>query len=45
MSDFLDTLAMHATKTIESGYYQKPSMRNPKISFKKAILTAKPTQS
>jgi indole-3-glycerol phosphate synthase len=39
MSDFLDTLAMDATKTIDSGYYQaKMSIKQPKISLKQAIL-------
>jgi indole-3-glycerol phosphate synthase len=42
MIDFLDTLAMDATKTINSGYYQtKVSMEQPKISLKKAILDCK----
>ena len=42
MSDFLDTLAMDATKTIDSGYYQtKVSIEQPKISLKKAILECK----
>ncbi len=42
MSDFLDTLAMDATKTINSGYYQtKVSIEQPKISLKKAILECK----
>lgn len=39
MSDFLDTLAMDATKTIDSGYYQTAvSTEHPKISLKNAIL-------
>jgi indole-3-glycerol phosphate synthase len=39
MSDFLDTLAMDATKTIDSGYYQtKVSIKQPKLSLKQAIL-------
>ena len=39
MSDFLDTLAMDATKTIDSGYYQTAvSNKQPKISLKKTIL-------
>ncbi len=39
MSDFLDILAMDATKTIDSGYYQTAvSTKQPKISLKKAIL-------
>jgi len=42
MNDFLDTLAMDATKTIDSGYYQtKVSIKQPKISLKKAILECK----
>ena len=42
MNDFLDTLAMDATKTIESGYYQtKVSIKQPKISLKQAILECK----
>ena len=42
MGDFLETLAMDATKTIDSGYY-KTSMTTyqPKISLKKAILECK----
>jgi indole-3-glycerol phosphate synthase len=42
MGDFLDTLAMDATKTIDSGYY-KTSMTTSqaKISFIKAILDSK----
>jgi indole-3-glycerol phosphate synthase len=39
MNDFLDTLAMDATKTIDSGYYQTAmSTKQPKISLKNAIL-------
>ncbi len=39
MNDFLDTLAMDATETIDSGYYQTAaSNKQPKISLKKAIL-------
>ena len=42
MSDFLDTLAMDATKTIDSGYYKTSvSTKQPKISLKKAILECK----
>ena len=42
MSDFLDTLAMDATKTIDSGYYRTlVSTKQPKISLKKAILECK----
>jgi indole-3-glycerol phosphate synthase len=42
MSDFLDTLAMDATRTIDSGYYQTfVSTKQPKISLKKAILECK----
>ena len=42
MSDFLDTLAMDATKTIDSGYYQtKVSIKQPQISLKQAILGCK----
>ncbi|HEX7482183.1 MAG TPA: indole-3-glycerol-phosphate synthase [Candidatus Bathyarchaeia archaeon] len=39
MNDFLDTLAMDATKTIDSGYYQtKVYIKQPKIKLKQAIL-------
>ena len=42
MNDFLDTLAMDATKTIDSGYYQTSvSTKQAKISLKKAILECK----
>jgi indole-3-glycerol phosphate synthase len=42
MSDFLDTLAMDAAKTIESGYYKTAeSAKHPKISLKRAILECK----
>jgi indole-3-glycerol phosphate synthase len=42
MSDFLDTLAMDATRTIDSGYYQTSvSKKQPKISLKKAIIECK----
>ena len=42
MNDFLDTLAMDATKTIDSGYYQTSvTTKLPKISLKKAILECK----
>jgi indole-3-glycerol phosphate synthase len=42
MNDFLDTLAMDATKTIDSGYYKTAvSTKQPKISLKTAILECK----
>jgi indole-3-glycerol phosphate synthase len=42
MSDFLDTLVMDATKTIDSGYYQTSiSKKQPEVSLKKAILECK----
>ena len=42
MSDFLDTLAMDATKTIDSGYYRPlVSTKQQQISLKKAILECK----
>ncbi len=42
MIDFLDTLAMDATKTIDSGYYKTTVFTNkPKVSLKKAILECK----
>ncbi len=42
MIDFLDTLAMDATKTIDSGYYKTSAFtKQPKISLKKAILECK----
>jgi indole-3-glycerol phosphate synthase len=42
MSDFLDALAMDATKTIDSGYYQtKVSIKQSKIILKQAILECK----
>jgi indole-3-glycerol phosphate synthase len=42
MNDFLDTLAMDARKTIDSGYYQTSvSTNQPKISLKQAILRCK----
>jgi indole-3-glycerol phosphate synthase len=42
MGDFIDTLAMDATKTIDSGYYKTSMTTNqPKISLKKAILECK----
>jgi indole-3-glycerol phosphate synthase len=42
MDDFLDTLAMDATKTIDSGYYQTAAVsKQPKISLKKAIQQCK----
>jgi indole-3-glycerol phosphate synthase len=42
MNDFLDTLAMDAVGTIESGYYKNLKDTNqPKISLKQAILNCK----
>jgi len=42
MTDFLDTLAMDATKTIESRYYEtKLVSTQPRISMRKAILKCK----
>ena len=42
MNDFLDTLAMDATKTIDSGYYQTSlSTKQRKISLKQVILNCK----
>jgi indole-3-glycerol phosphate synthase len=42
MIDFLETLAMDATKTIDSGYYKTATFtKQPKISLKKAILECK----
>ncbi|MCL4409041.1 MAG: indole-3-glycerol-phosphate synthase [Candidatus Bathyarchaeota archaeon] len=42
MNDFLDTLAMDAVKTIESGYYQNITARSHhKISLKAAIQNCK----
>lgn len=42
MSDFLDKLAMDATKTIDSGYYKASSPTpQPKISLKKTIQECK----
>jgi indole-3-glycerol phosphate synthase len=39
MNDFLDKLAMDATKTIDSGYYQTTRFtKQPKISLKQAII-------
>jgi indole-3-glycerol phosphate synthase len=38
MNDFLDTLAMDAAKTIDSGYYKNfRTIKQPKISLKQAI--------
>jgi indole-3-glycerol phosphate synthase len=38
MNDFLDTLAMDAAKTVDSGYYKNFSnVKQPKMSLKKAI--------
>jgi indole-3-glycerol phosphate synthase len=42
MNDFLDTLAMDATKTIDGAYYQtKVFIKQPNISLKQAILECK----
>lgn len=42
MTDFMDTLAMDAVKTIDSGYYQNIKATNqPKISLKAAIQNCK----
>jgi indole-3-glycerol phosphate synthase len=42
MNDFLDTLAMDATKTIDGGYYKTNlSAPQPKVSLKQAILNCK----
>ncbi len=42
MIDFLDTLAMDATKTIDSGYYKTAASTNkPRVSLKSAILQCK----
>jgi indole-3-glycerol phosphate synthase len=43
MIDFLDTLAMDATKTIDSGYYKTlvSKKQHPTLSLKKAILQCK----
>jgi indole-3-glycerol phosphate synthase len=42
MIDFLDTLAMDATKTVDSGYYQTVvSTKQPTISLKTAITECK----
>ena len=42
MTDFLETLAMDAANTIDSGYYKTvSSMKKPKISLKKEILECK----
>ena len=42
MINFLETLAMDATKTIDSGYYKTATFTTqPKISLKKAILECK----
>jgi indole-3-glycerol phosphate synthase len=42
MSDFLDILAMDATKTIDSGYYRTlGSKKQPNVSLQKAILECK----
>ena len=42
MTDFLDTLAMDATKTIDSGYYKTDSKKKqPKASLRQSILNCK----
>jgi indole-3-glycerol phosphate synthase len=42
MTDFLDTLAIDAKKTIDSGYYNTElSAKQPKVSLKQAILDCK----
>jgi indole-3-glycerol phosphate synthase len=42
MSDFLDTLALDATKTVDSGYYQTfTPTKHKKVSLKQAILQCK----
>jgi len=42
MTDFLDTLAIDAKKTIDSGYYNiELSAKQPKVSLKQAILDCK----
>jgi indole-3-glycerol phosphate synthase len=42
MNDFLDTLAMDATKTIDGGYYKTALLaKQPKVSLKQAILNYK----
>jgi indole-3-glycerol phosphate synthase len=42
MHDFLDTLAMDAVGTIESGYYQNlRAVQQPKVSLKQAILNCR----
>jgi indole-3-glycerol phosphate synthase len=42
MSDYLDTLAMDAALTIDSGYYHAAvSIKQPKVSLKKAIQDCK----
>jgi indole-3-glycerol phosphate synthase len=42
MNDFLDTLAMDAAVTVESGYYQNaPAIEQPKISLQQAIQNCK----
>jgi len=42
MSDFLDTLAMDASRTVDSGYYRSlKASKQVKASFKAAILTCK----
>ena len=42
MTDFLDTLAMDATKTIDTGYYKTDSRKKqPKKSLRQSILNCK----
>jgi indole-3-glycerol phosphate synthase len=42
MTDFMDTLAMDAVKTVDSGYYQNiKAINQPKISLKAAIQNCK----
>lgn len=42
MTDFLDTLAMDATKTVDSDYYKTNSKKKqPKISLRQSILNCK----
>ncbi len=42
MTDFMDTLAMDAVKTIDSGYYRNvKAINQPKISLKAAIQNCK----
>jgi indole-3-glycerol phosphate synthase len=42
MIDFLDTLAMDAAKTVESGYYKTAvSTKKPKVSIRQAIVESR----